>query len=57
VLVVAIAEFVIFEGIIGVDYWYSHGTRREALVLRESFFMDQEDTCAGTHAASYCVFF
>jgi hypothetical protein len=74
VLVVAVAEFLVFEATVGVglpsdrnsalstleikargtdihfitqnkrftvvDYWYAHGTHREALVLRESFFMD-----------------
>jgi hypothetical protein len=81
VLGIAITEFLIFEGTIGVslpsdrnsalstleiktkgtdihfithnkrftvvDYWYAHGTRRDVLVLRESFFMDRVDSREG----------
>lgn len=38
-----------------VDYWYAHGTRREALILRESFFMDREDGREGPPDATVTV--
>lgn len=89
VLAVAIAEFFILEGTIGislpldrnsalstleiqakrtelhfvtrnkrftvVDFWTAHGTRREALILRESFFMDRKDSVEGPPDASVTV--
>jgi hypothetical protein len=38
-----------------VDYWYAHGTRREGLVLRESFFMDRVDSREGPPDATVTV--
>ncbi len=38
-----------------VDFWTDHGTRREALVLRESFFMDRRDSVEGPPDATVTV--
>jgi len=38
-----------------VDFWTAHGSRREALVLRESFFMDREDSVEGPPKATVTV--
>jgi len=38
-----------------VDFWTDHGTRREALVLRESFFMDRKDSVEGPPDATVTV--
>ncbi len=38
-----------------VDLWTEHGTHREALVLRESFFMDREDGREGPPEATVKV--
>lgn len=38
-----------------VDFLTAHGTRREALVLRESFFMDREDSVEGPPNAAVTV--
>jgi len=38
-----------------VDFWTDRGTRREALVLRESFFMDRKDSVEGPPDATVTV--
>lgn len=38
-----------------VDFLTAHGSRREALVLRESFFMDREDSVEGPPDATVTV--
>jgi hypothetical protein len=38
-----------------VDFWTAHGSRREALVLRESVFRDQEDGVEGPPDATVTV--
>jgi hypothetical protein len=38
-----------------VDFWKGHGSRLEALVLRESFFMDREDGVEGPPTAAVTV--
>jgi hypothetical protein len=38
-----------------VDFWTDHGTRRQALVLRESFFMDRKDSVEGPPDAAVTV--
>jgi hypothetical protein len=38
-----------------VDFWTAHGTRREAQVLRETVFMDREDSVEGSPNATVTV--
>jgi hypothetical protein len=38
-----------------VDLWTAHGSQRQALILRDSFFMDREDSVEGAPDATVAV--